>query len=464
MKTLSLADAILEENMDAVREHLVRGVNVNDIDEYGFTPLIEAAIADNIEIVKLLLSVGAHPGQVDSLGGTALHWATENNNLEIARLLLQKGADPNSYNLSGQPVLVMPLLRQQQAMKKMLLAHGADLSFAQDYINTKLLGHMFELVGTVNIVDPKNNFVEMDFEGFFLEVTLGMIADSLWQFQNHFAGRKLRRYMHFFQIVIDTISRAAQLIKYQQYRVNIEKHKAEIQSFIREEPLIIPIGYEGHAITFIRFGNILVKCDRREDSRLFDNIMIYQMQRPELMSESFIARMIFEKQTDEFINEDLPRLLELQPLTELKVHAQVSGNCSWANVEACIPAVFFLLFSHLDDFSENILRYKNLALSFFNEWREWNKDRALQFCIKSFQQTDSIRKACKAEILVAILFQCCGGVSPIDAERAESILHVLAAPEYEPLLQNYVQIYCYEDYSEEGQRFLKLLRDRGYKV
>ncbi len=464
MKRLSLADAILEENTDAVTALLQQRVDVNGIDEYGFTPLIEAGIANNVEIAKLLINQGADPNDVDTLGGTALHWATENNNLKLAQLLLENKANPNAYNLSGQPVLVMPLLRQQQPMKKLLSNYGADLAFAQDYMNAKLLGHMFELVGTATIVDPKNNFVEIDFEGFFLEISLGIIADSLSQFKNHFAGRQLRRYSEHFQIVIDTLFRASHLIKYQQYRVNTEKHQNEIQPLIQQEPLIIPIGYEGHAITFIKFGNIFVKCDRREDSRLFDNIMIYQINHPTILNNQFIQQLVYEKQSDHYINEVLPQLLGLQPITELKVHAQISGNCSWANVEACIPALFFLLFSNNEDFTANISRYKNLALSFFNQWREWNKDRALHFCIQSFKQADVLRKACKAEILAAILFQSCGGVSPVNSERAELILNTIAVPDYDPMIRNYIQAYCYEDFSEEGKNFLQLLRNHGYRV
>ncbi len=44
---ISLADAIIEEKIDTIREGLSYGVDLNQLDEYGFTPLIEAAIADN---------------------------------------------------------------------------------------------------------------------------------------------------------------------------------------------------------------------------------------------------------------------------------------------------------------------------------------------------------------------------------------------------------------------------------
>ncbi len=459
----SLADAILEEQIDSIKTLLEHGTPANQIDEYGFTPLIEAAIADNHEIAKLLIQYGADTNQQDMLGSTALHWAAENNNLKLCQLLLENRANPNAYNFSGQPVLVMPLLRQQNELKKLLIKFGADLVFAQDYINTKTLGHMFELVGTANIIDPKNNFVEVDFEGFFLEVSLGLIADSLAQFTNHFAARKLRRYVPAMHIIIEAIARAGQLIKYQQYRVNIKKYQKQIQALIQQEPLVIPVGYEGHAITFIKLGNILVQCDRREDSRLFDNIVVYHVNRANLLDAEFIQKLIYEKQADEFINQHLQIILEMQPITELKISAQVSGNCSWANVEACIPTIFFLLFSQFQDFNDNITRYKNLSLNLFSQWREWNKDRSLYFCIENFKQAGKVRKACKAEILAAILFQSCGQGTPLDNERAEAILTALSIPEYEHILQNYVKSYCYEDVSEEGQNFLKLLRNFGFK-
>lgn len=455
---ISLADAIIQEDDAQVQALLHVGADVNQIDEYGFTPLIEAAIADNMHIARMLLTAGADVSLQDSVGSTALHWAAENNNIKLAKLLLTQGANPNAYNLAGQPVLVMPLLRKQQAMKKLLQSAGANLDFAQDYINTKLLGHLFELVGTANIVDPDNRFVEVDFEGFFLEVTLGLLVNSLSQFKLHFAGRHIRHYLPLTETIIDVLQRAADVIKYQQYRVDINRHKNEIHEFLSKQPLVIPVAYEGHAITFVKLANILVKCDRREDSRLYDNVVLYHINRPEVMTEQFIQNLIFEKKSSLDVNEQLPALLDLKPITELKIPAQISGNCSWANVEACIPVLYFLLFSNANDFKANIAKYKNLALNFFHQWREWNKDRALNFCIQSFKSADSIRKATKAEILAAILYQCCQEDTPKNKEWREEILSILSDPVYIPVLQNYIKVYCYEDQSEEGKNFLKIIK------
>ncbi len=456
---MSLATAIIEENLPAVEEWLSYRVDPNEMDEYGFTPLIEAAIVNNVEIAKRLLAYGAKVNGQDATGNTALHWAAENNNLELTQLLLKQQADPNAYNLAGQPVLALPILRQQAELKHLLYKTGADETFAQDYINVKLLGHMFELVGSATIVDPKNQYVEVDFEGFFLEITLGLICDSLAQFQNNYGARKLRRYLGLSQVIVDVMQRAAELVRYRQYRVDLRKHRGTLLALLAQEPLIIPIGYEGHAVTFVKYGSIFAKCDRREDSRLFDNIMCYRLGRPEVFTQEFVMHLLYAKHSSQFINEDLHRILDLQPLTELKVESQISGNCSWANVEACIPTLFFLILASLPGGQASLAHYKSLALNFFNRWREWNKDRALQFCVQSFQKADPIRKATKAEILAAILFQCCGGGLASDKARIEAIMPVFLNSPYQYILQNYLQTYYYRSPTPEGEQFSRLLKD-----
>lgn len=459
---LSLADAIIEEDLGSVRQFMRYGIDINQLDEYGFTPLIEAAIVDNIKIAEFLLEQGAQPNITDVTGATALHWATENNNIALAELLLKFHADPNAYNLAGQPVLVMPTLRHQSEMKQLLIKSGANQIFAQDYINTKLLGHIFELVGPATIVDPKNNYVQVDFEGFFLEVTLGLISDSLAQFQNHFAARQLRRYSGLTQLIVESMQRAGQLIKYQQYRVALQKVRNKIDAILDHDPLIIPVGYEGHAITFIKSGNIWVKCDRREDSRLYDNVMFYHIRNPQNLTKDFIKSLIYVKQSDVFINSELDHILGLEPITELKVEAQISGNCSWANVEAAIPAMFFLILMQYNMDSQALSYYKTLALNYFHRWRDWNKERALQFCIQAYEDGDAIRKASKAEIFAAILFQRCDLDNRTDQARIEMILNLLLKSPYHYLLRNYLRVYYFDNYSEEGKRFSDFLKEYGY--
>ncbi len=458
---MSLSDAILQENIAQIKLALRHTDNINELDEYGFTPLIEAAIVDNLQISDLLLNAGASPNVRDVTGGTALHWAVENNNHELCKLLLAHRADPNAYTLAGQPVLAMPLLRQQLPLRKILIEGGASLSFAQDYVNAKLLGHLYELVGNASVVSPANEFVEVDFEGFLLEITVGLIAESVAQFQNHFSARKLRKYSHIASVIVDVLQRASHLIKFQQYRTDLRKYHSKIESVLKQDPLLIPVGYEGHAITFLRFGQLWVKCDRREDSRLFDNVMIYQMGNPQNLSTALIMSLIYEKQSSEFINHELDKILGLKPVTEIKVDAQISGNCSWANVEATIPALFFLLMMSYQE-SQNPAYSKTLALNFFHRWREWNKERALHLCLKRFKEDNLLRKAAQAEILSAILFQRCDIHRSEDQKRIQLIAEALIGSPYEYVLRDYLNVYYYRGLTDEGKQFLATLQAQGY--
>src|SRR3989338_1128557 len=114
MKTYpSLAKAIIYGTLADAQVALAMGESAYDMDEYGFTPLIEAVIFNKEDIVEWLLSQHVDVNQAGLTGHTALHWALENQNLPLIKRLLEQGADPNSYANSGQPLLVLPLLRNQ---------------------------------------------------------------------------------------------------------------------------------------------------------------------------------------------------------------------------------------------------------------------------------------------------------------------------------------------------------------
>jgi hypothetical protein len=223
------------------------------------------------------------------------------------------------------------------------------------------------------------------------------------------------------------------------------------------------VGYEGHAITFINQGDIWVKCDRREDSRLYDNIMFYRIKNKKNLTTAFLQSLMYEKQDSEFINHSVDTILGLEPITELKVDAQISGNCSWANVEATIPAIFYLSTQQLSNDPKALAYYKTLSLNYFHRWREWNKDRALDYCIQRFKEGDKIRKACQAEILVAVLFQCSDMRQANDRARIESIMSVMLNSRYEYLLKNYLRVYLYESNTDKGRQFASVLKNFGFE-
>lgn len=209
MRLRSFEDSIIFGSIEEVKLHLQQGAEINAIDVYGFTPLVETAINAKNDIAELFIQQGAIVDFSDATGRTALHWAADNNNVTLCNLLLENGANPNAYTNAAQPVLAMPYLRNQEQVKKLLYQYGASLNFTQDFVNTKLIGHRFELSGEVHIVNIQGDFILLDMEGFFLEFTLSLIEDSLERFTNNFAAKHLRGYFPTIQQIIDALKIAS---------------------------------------------------------------------------------------------------------------------------------------------------------------------------------------------------------------------------------------------------------------
>src|SRR5690242_433499 len=74
-RKLSLIDAVIHGDTEAVRALLAGGSDVNETATGGRTPLILAILFRRTQIMTLLLEAGADPHQRDSLGLSAVDWA-----------------------------------------------------------------------------------------------------------------------------------------------------------------------------------------------------------------------------------------------------------------------------------------------------------------------------------------------------------------------------------------------------
>lgn len=461
---MSLANEIIYGTKAGVEYLIQQGADIEEMDEYGFTPLIEAAIVNNVDIARLLIEQGAEINRSDATGRTALHWATDNNNAELCELLLAHKADPNAYTTASQPILVYPLLRRNTEVKKLLYQYGAELNFAQDFISAKLLGHRYELEGQIDIVNAEGNFIELNYEGFFLEVTLDIVCNSLERYRNNFSARHFRTYFGYLNQIIRSFKIASELIKYQRYNIDIRQYAEQIDFLLNQQLLLIPVAYEGHAVTFIKYQNLLIRCDRGEFSKREGTVVVYQIGKLHLLNFDFIKQIIYKRQSKEFINEGIKQYLDLKIVEQIPVESQLIGNCSWANVEASIPAMLFLLQLNTDNSPREIHGYKTAALNFYRDWLQWDKDRALEDCLKSFPAASKARKASKAAMLGAVLFQKCNYQIPRDLEKAEKIINVLTTPEYLYVLKSYIKIYWQDRKTMAGENLMQLLDDAGVKI
>lgn len=460
---LDLADLIINNSeqeiiktlSNAPQNHIT--VDFNEIDRFGFRPLIEAVICNKPKILSYLLQQGAEVDQLDVLGRTPLQWAVERSNLEACKILLDHQANPNHYSLDGQPILVYPILREELELVELLKKYNANHLFAQDFISAKLIGHRFELAGEVDIVSAEHKFIPLNFEGFYLEFTVGLIYRSLYNFINSIKGQEFKDLHGKLHKILDALKQAATLASF-------AKHKDKslfintIDNILKGSLLLIPSAYSGHAITFIKYHNYLAKCDRGVNN-ITDTVIIYEVGNKYLLNNKLFYKLLYEPKNDNFVNYEFKEELSLVPIKALPTRSQIAGNCSFANVETSIPAMLYLLFD-INKIAEATTA-EQTAYTLYKEWIEWDQDSALDEAIIDFFNSGQDRKLSKAMIMGAILIQRCNSNIKQHVERAKKILNILILPAFQFILRNYIIIYNKTSAGETGKNVIKLLKQYG---
>ena len=123
---ISIHQAAEEGKIEAVKQHLASGTNVNLKNDGGSTPLIEASRKGHKEIAKLLIENGAdvncklqYTTDIKSIEGwTSLHVAAAKGHKVIAELLIAKGADVNAMDDTRRsPLDWVQIIRVQHSKK-----------------------------------------------------------------------------------------------------------------------------------------------------------------------------------------------------------------------------------------------------------------------------------------------------------------------------------------------------------
>ncbi|KTC89413.1 ankyrin repeat domain-containing protein [Fluoribacter dumoffii] len=452
---MTIASDIISHRMPDFEAYLRAGESLDDIDEYGFTPLIECAITRQIQIAEQLIARKVNVNKTDVTGRGPLHWAVDNNDIAMAKLLLDNGADPNAYTRNGLSVLVYPVLRNQDALKHLLYQYGARLDFALDFINGKLIGHRFELQGDVDIVNAQGEFIELDYEGFILEFTVAVIRDALRRFISSYSTRHLREYFPLAHVIIDAFSLAEELLNYQHLQILGEQHLQRLKEFLKAPMLILPAASRGHAMGFIRFGQWWAKIDRGENSLQEGSVNIYRINNLHALNVRFLQDFLYKKQPRNYFHQMINQQLGLIPIAKMPISSQISGNCSWANIQAIVAVAYAIQGLEKNSFNPDT------AMAFYDEWVAWDKERAIDECIQRFYLANPPRKASIAAMLGGVLFQACNAENKRHLEMAEKILKILTLPDYEYILKSYLEEYCIKRLTKKGNNLLKILDDCG---
>jgi len=129
--------AVVSDNLEALKQHIAAGSNLNEKDPYGgSSPLISAALFGKTEAAKLLINAGADLNFINNDGSTALHTAAFFCRPEIVKMLLDKNANKtikNKYGSTPYESVVGPYSQVKsvyEAMQQMLGPMGLKLDYA----------------------------------------------------------------------------------------------------------------------------------------------------------------------------------------------------------------------------------------------------------------------------------------------------------------------------------------------
>jgi ankyrin repeat protein len=123
----TLAEAVVFRNRTAIENFLALGVDPNEPEPDGTTPLMRAVHGQMPNTAQLLIDAGADVRKANSYGVTALYIAARAGDSVATRMLLAAGADANAaLPASGETVLMTAAKSGNADVVRALLTGGND--------------------------------------------------------------------------------------------------------------------------------------------------------------------------------------------------------------------------------------------------------------------------------------------------------------------------------------------------
>jgi hypothetical protein len=122
----TLTEAVLLRDGTAVENFLALGVDPNESEADGTTPLMRAVHGQLPDIAELLIGAGADVRKANYYGVTALYIAARAGDPVATRMLLAAGADANAALPAGETVLMTAAKAGNAEVVRALLTGGFD--------------------------------------------------------------------------------------------------------------------------------------------------------------------------------------------------------------------------------------------------------------------------------------------------------------------------------------------------
>ncbi len=128
-----------KDKPEIVKILLDNGADVNSVNDFGWTPLMEATSRNNLDVIKMLVDNGANINAADNQFYTCLMKAVSQGNLPIVKFFLEKQVEVNALNTYQESALLLSVASGNAYITKALLDKDAEVNVADSKANTPLM-------------------------------------------------------------------------------------------------------------------------------------------------------------------------------------------------------------------------------------------------------------------------------------------------------------------------------------
>lgn len=342
---------------------ILKNEDINEIDLDQWTPLTLAVERGDIKMIQLLIDNKANVDHPNGNGLTPLNIAVRNGDEQLAAFLIKGcGANPNALNGKKKSNFTVAFEHHQLKMVDLLAGFGFDFDIPDgsgqlplsmchwsnrtdwglhlindlkvdkelndEVIRRVMLAHAWNIGGKTQFTNKAGKKFTIPLEGL---PDLGGVQ-MLRQFLPSFLARNPHFTAAEKRCLLEAVTPASNMT----YPSMI----AHLQS---GKPLLIFGGsnVEEHSVVFGLWESHFFSCNRGFGSTKTEEIKIYEINR------KIISPLLLEELSKpyESINELNAMIKKIGAVLQgdLGLPSQTVGNCVWANAEASIAALFFIM-------------------------------------------------------------------------------------------------------------------------
>jgi len=408
--------AIAEENTQQAKALIKLGVDVNQPDCDGFTPLDVAASLGLKSMAALLLSLPDIQVNLESAFSTKLsvyEVALFTGHEDIAKLVV---AHP-SFN--GDSAAINSIIFNTNLAYQFLEENHVEKPYADTWVLLKLTGHRYDLYGEVHVSAPYYDTVSLT--GLENNFTTSEIYQSLVTYIAD-QSSKIEVLPPILEHLVDTYALANDVSKSPEERYEVY---LSLNEQLGKNTLLIPSGWSQHSICVVLHDTQLYICNRGYGSDQAHGIVEYEITHPEMITPALLDTLYDPfLQTKDFIMEEIYSSLGLIELNCFEMPIQVVGNCAWTSTEAGIYAT---LIAEYQDYDYSPEEAASLAYDFYQNWVEFDYSYGIDSVISQHQILEELQVY---DCLLEKILDCHhDGSNPVEVQLALSILVELDDPE-----------------------------------